>query len=493
MTVSRQGAKWWRLDPQRVLAIALFVALFAMSAREVVDPDFWWHLATGRYIVETRSIPRHDVFSYTATDHKWITHEWLTQVGMIGLYNLGGLTALLLATCAVITLTFYVVYLQCDARPHLAVFGVLLGALASAVTWGARPQMLNALLAAWFTYLLWRYRAGDRRALWVLPLSTVLWVNLHSGYFLGLFLVAVFIGGELLSHLLDHRAEQTLSLVQIRGLSLSLVACVVASLINPNTYKMLWYPFETLGSGAMQRYIQEWAPPDFRRVEYWPSIALLFGGAAAMVFSRRRHDLTEVMLFFGLGFASLLSARNIPLFAVVATPILTRYLTQIKVGRLRWDLTDLPRSRPPSRGMVVLNWALVLAFVLAGAARVVDMAIKNRDVEFRRYPLRALAYIDESGLADKRMYNTYNWGGYLLWRGYEVYIDGRADVYLDEFMDEYVLAYQLRGDWRRPLDRFDVEYILIESGASFEALLEASDEWTRVYRDDQAVIFVRAA
>ena len=71
-------------------------------------------------------------------------------------------------------------------------------------------------------------------------------------------------------------------------------------------------------------------------------------------------------------------------------------------------------------------------------------------------------------------------------------IDGRADVYLDEFMDEYVLAYQLRGDWRRPLDRYDVDYILIESGASFESLLEVSDEWTRVYRDEQAVIFVRA-
>jgi hypothetical protein len=55
-----------------------------------------------------------------------------------------------------------------------------------------------------------------------------------------------------------------------------------------------------------------------------------------------------------------------------------------------------------------------------------------------------------------------------------------------------VLAYQLRGDWQRPLDRYDVDYVLIESGASLEALLEASDAWTRVYRDDMAVVFVRA-
>jgi hypothetical protein len=243
----------------------------------------------------------------------------------------------------------------------------------------------------------------------------------------------------------------------------------------------------------MQRYIQEWAPPDFRLKEYWPAIVLLFGGATSLAFTRRERDLTEVLFFFGLGFASLLSARHIPLFSVIATPILTRYLTQIEVGRLRWDLTSLPRPRRPSRAMVVVNWALVGVLALAGALWVADVAFKNLDVEAQQYPLDALAYMDESGLAKRRMYNTYNWGGYLLWRGYEVYIDGRADVYLDEFMDEYVLAYQLRGDWRRPLDRFDVEYILIESGASFEALLEASDEWTRVYRDDQAVIFVRAA
>ena len=72
-----------------------------------------------------------------------------------------------------------------------------------------------------------------------------------------------------------------------------------------------------------------------------------------------------------------------------------------------------------------------------------------------------------------------------------MFIDGRADVYLDAFMDEYVLAYQLRGDWRRPLDRYDVDYILIERGASFAALLEESDEWAQEYADEQAVIFVR--
>ncbi len=487
-----EAKRWWRLDARQVLVIALFVALLTMSAREIVDRDFWWHLATGRYIVETGSIPRHDVFSYTATDHKWITHEWLTQVIMIGLYRLGGLTALLLATSGVIAVTFIPVYLRCEARPHLAVFAVLLAALASAVTWGARPQMINALMAAWFMLLLERYRAGHRAALWLLPLSTVLWVNLHSGYFLGLGLIALYLVGEALANWTGLRTARTLSPQRIGGLALSLVLCVAASLLNPNTYKMLWYPFETLGSEAMQRYIQEWAPPDFRQPAYWPSIALLFAGAGSLAYTERQRDLTDVLLFFALGFASLLSARHIPLFAVVGAPILTRYLAQVQIGRLRWDLTGLPAVRPPARWMVILNWVLVAVFLIAGRARVADVALRNRDVEARFYPLGALAYIERNGLAGQRMYNSYNWGGYLLWRGYSVFIDGRADVYLDDFMDEYVLAYQLRGDWRRPLDRYDVDYILIERDASFATLLEASDGWEQAYADEQAVIYVRA-
>jgi len=494
MTLShRPRVHWWQLDAQRVLAIALFIALFAVSAREIKDPDFWWHLKTGQYIVETRSIPRQDVFSYTVTGRKWITHEWLTQVIMIGLYSVGGLSALLLATCAVVTLTFAIVYWQCDARPHLAVFGVLLGALASAVAWGARPQMLNVCMAALFMLLLHKYRAGHRRALWLFPVLTALWVNLHSGFFLGLGVVGIAVLGELGANLVDHRTPRTLTLGQVRDLALALAASVIASLLNPNGYRMLWYPFETLGSQAMQQYIQEWASPDFHRPEYWPLAVLLLGGAATMAFTRRKCDITEMLFFFGFGFASLLSARHIPLFAVIATPILTRYAAQVRVGRWHWDLTSPPLPRPPSRVLVIVNWMLILLFALGGGVWVVDVLLKNRDVEARHYPLAALEYIETHGLADKRMYNSYNWGGYLLWRGYRVFIDGRADVYLDDFMNEYMLAYQLRGDWRRPLDRYDVDYVLIESGASLEALLEASQEWTRVYRDDSAVIFTRAS
>jgi hypothetical protein len=491
---------WWALDARRVLVVALFLALFAMSARATVDPDLWWHLATGRTIVETRSIPRQDVFSYTVPDHEWVTHEWLAQVMLYGIYRVGGLPALLLATSAIVTISFALVYVQCAGRPHLAVFCVLLGALASAVTWGPRPQMLTMGLAATCALLLNRYRAGRRWVLWLYPALIALWVNLHSGFLVGLVLLGLVLAGEAAAHLLDRRAPETLTLRQIRGLALALGASTLAALLNPNGLRILTYPLETLGSGAMQRYIQEWASPDFHRPEYWPLALLFLGGAASLALSARRRSLTDVGLFYALALAALHAARHIPLYAVVATPIVTRYLVssppltppRLPGGRRH----SLPRLCGGGLGwgppwLILLNWTLVLFLVLGAGARVAWVLRDNQDIEAEHYPVAALAYLEANGLSGQRMYNSYNWGGYLLWRGYPVFIDGRADVYGDAFMDEYVLAYQLRGDWRRPLERYGVGLILIESGASLEALLEESDEWTRVYRDELAVVFVR--
>ena len=503
-----QRRPWWALDAKSVLVIALFVALFAMAARETADPDLWWHLSTGRYIAETGRIPRQDVFSYTVPDHRWITHEWLAERMSFGLYRLGGLPLLLLGTSALVTATFGLVYLQCEARPHAAVFLVLLGALVSAVTWGPRPQMWTMAGLALWGLLLDRWRSGRRWVLWLYPLTTALWVNLHSGFLLGLAYLGAAIAGELAAHVFHHKTPRTLSLRQVRDLGLALGASVGAALLNPNGAKILTYPFETLGSQAMQRYIQEWASPDFHRPAYWPLALLLIGGAAVSALSRRKRSLTDVGLFCGFGLAALHAARHVPLFAVVAVPIVTRYLGPPSVPRRpRSDVqttggrqedappqspSDRPRSAAGGRLWIVLNWLLVVLLLAGGAARVVRVLAQNRDVKARHYPVAALAYLEAQGLSAARIYNSYNWGGYLTWRRIPVYIDGRADVYGDAFMDQYVRAFQVRGDWRAPLDDYDVEVVLIERESSLATLLHESVEWARVYQDDLAVVFVRA-
>ncbi len=506
MTFHRRILRW--LTIRRLAVAILLLALSAASLRQAWDPDMWWHLATGRYIVERHVIPREDIFSYTAAGRRWFAHEWLTDVLMYLLYRAGGTPALIVGASLVVTATFMLVYHSARSggagargtSPYVAVFTVLVAAFASAITWGARPQLLNALFLALFHAILLRSRTPDLQAricnlqrgiLWPLPVLTALWANLHSGFYLGLVVTGVVLSGDALSYLLtsaNERVKHYPTPVALRNLALTLVLCVFAALVNPNGYHMLLYPFGTLGSGAMQSYIQEWASPDFHRREYWLFALLLLGGSLALALARREDapvspPLSGLFLFFSFGFAGLVSVRHIPLFAVVAAPT---------VGRALEGLLHL-RFRGEGGGLPLLNWALLLVMIAGVGWRLSDVLVKEQQVERTSYPVDALEFIREHGLAEKRVYNSYNWGGYLIWHGLRVFIDGRADVYGDAFIHEYMLAYWLQGDWRVPLEHYDVDYILIESELPLARLLEERDDWVRVYQDRLAVIFVRSA
>ena len=158
------------LSTRRLFVAILFIALFVLATREIADPDFWWHLSTGKYILETRSVPRVDVFSGTVAGQPWVAHEWLSEVFIYAIFTLGSFPALILTFSAIITLAFAFVYVRsrgnasppastssASTQPYGAAFALLLAALATAPTWGVRPQMISLLLTSVFLWVLDRW------------------------------------------------------------------------------------------------------------------------------------------------------------------------------------------------------------------------------------------------------------------------------------------------------------------------------------------------
>lgn len=475
----------------RRLFEALFaVALLVIAVRHTVDPDLWWHLRTGQTIL-AHGIPRTDVFSFTVPDHRWVTHEWLTQLFMWLVFRAGGLTALMLVFAVLIALTFWLVYRRCSGQPYLAAFVVLLAAAAAAITWGARPQMLNLLLLALFLTIVEGVRGGvlSERAFWWLPPLTVLWANLHSGYLLGIALLAGYVVGESMAR---WQADgPALSRAAWRRLLLVTPLSFLAAAINPNGIHIWLYPFETLGSGAMQSYIVEWRPPDFHVPIFWPFGALLALGVLALILSPRRPGLTDLLLFGGTAGAGLLSARHIPLFALVAAPVVCRYLAASLAGTKLRRLVNPPPAPPTPRALALLNVLLLLLGLGAGLFWIAARVAENDEAIRDNFPVAAVDYLVSAGLEDARGYNSYEWGGYLIWRGFPVFIDGRADVYGDEFMHSYRRAYDARRDWRAPLDDFAVQFVLLQIESPLATVLEESSGWERTYEDSLAVVYER--
>ena len=484
------------MTTKRLFTALFILALYAMGVRETLDPDMWWHLRTGESILQS-GIPRQDLFSFTVADHAWVTHEWLSQVFMWLVYRAGGLPGLIIVFAGLIALTYGLVYGACVARPFLPAFVVLLSAVVSAIVWGARPQIFNLLFAAVFVLVVERVKTGQARPrwLWLLPLFTVLWANFHSGYLLGVVVLGTYAVGEAAQRWLSPQDERSLpwSLVgQLVGVT---AVTFLSAALNPSGPTLWLYPFETLTSPAMRAFIQEWHSPDFHLTMFWPFAAMLGLGVLAWVYSDRRPTGSELLLFSGTAAAGLMSARNIPLFALIAAPIMTRHLASALrrtplVELVETDvLTDAP-PRAPLPAMTVLNGVLLVVAAVGVMGWTAVKIIGNEAAITERFPVTAVDYLEQSGLAQTHGYHSYNWGGYLIWRGVPVFIDGRADVYGDDFIFYYRQAMDITPSWRDPLAAYQVAYVLMETDSPLFTVLAASGDWQPVYTDDLAEIWV---
>ena len=106
------------------------------------------------------------------------------------------------------------------------------------------------------------------------------------------------------------------------------------------------------------------------------------------------------------------------------------------------------------------------------------------------YPVDAINFIDSNGLNETHGYNSYRYGGYLIWTGHEVFIDGRADVYWDFLWDYRQVSNALPG-WETVVDEFDLQWALTNSGESIHKVLAVSPEWSVGYEDDVATVYLR--
>lgn len=469
---------------RRLFPFAFFLMVFALAVRQCayIDPDLWWHLQAGQDIVQSQSIPKVDTYSFTKAGEEWVAHEWLSEAVMFLIYRGAGWGGLLFVFSVLITVTLYLTYRRCEGQPYVAALAILLAAGSSSPLFGIRPQMITLLLVTIFIGLLTRY-ADDgqgRRLWWMVPIM-LLWVNLHGGYVIGLGLIGLYI----ISLVLDRKWQ----LVPRLSLMLLLTASVVP--LNPNGFRMFTYPFETLGLAAVS-FIDEWASPDFHKVMFLPFALLLFSLVGSLAWSTRRPQASELFLVLITGLGALRSARHIPIFALIATPILAKHLWDIVVSH-GWERRFTGTEAPATSFAIVFNMVFLLAPATLGVVRVTHFVNNQPAYEAKNYPQAAVNFLVEKQLPGP-IYNRYGWGGYLIRRlypNYRVYIDGRADVYGDSFTVEAVRTYDGHPEWRKPLERLGVRTVIISPNAPLSSLLREDENWSKVYEDKQAVIFTR--
>jgi len=481
------------LQTRRIFVAILAFGLFTMAARSVTDPDVWWHLRSGQLIVQTHRVFHTDPYSFTRFGQTWVDHEWLSQVLMFSLYRLAGWGGLIAGFAAVIAAAFMVVFLRCPGRPYVAGVLVLLGAFASAPSWGVRPQMLTLLLASVLLLILERSYQRPKVLGWT-PVLMLLWVNLHAGYAVGLALMTLFLLGDVLDVAFGFEFG-TPARARFRALTLAVVVCAAVVSLNPYGTALYAYPLDTLRSRAMQSYIGEWLSPNFHQPRYLPTLALFLGTVVVAALSPRRLRPREALLLSVTMYAALRSVRHIPIYVLVAIPILSAMALPWlqECGVAKW-FESKPASMTPVKTLV--NAVLLAGLLVFLAVRVHYVTRRQPETEAKELPATAVSFI-AAQLPPAPILNHYNWGGYFIWRlypEYRVYIDGRADVYGDAFMDDLATTYYLKGDsWRSPFEKWGIRTVVLPPNAPLVTALRALPDWETIYADPQAVVLTRKA
>ena len=498
-----------RLTSALVLRGLLFVAIFSLAAVPPLDPDLWWHLANGRLILTTASIPHVDVYSFSAAGQPWVMHEWLADLGMYGLYQLGGLPLLVAIAALAVTgaaLCLYHLLRRTGLNPSAAVGLTLVGALAGSTAWGARPQLLNLLFTGVLLVGLARYRDRHLRA-WMLPPFIWLWANLHSGFLVGVIISLLFVAGEGLDAWL-HRAAP-MPLRRIRALGLAVAAATALALVNPFGIQTVLFPLGTLTSPLIQNNIQEWASPDFHSTAGLMLEVFLFLLLAGLATRRVAARTSEWLLAFALLYLGLASQRNVPLFILGAAPLAGRCAQALlelagelapvaqrsmSAAAFRWS-----PARPAGPGVALgaINLALLLA---VGAGMLGYRALPNLQPANQAAAIRVVLPVESTAALERigrplRIFNYYDYGGYLVWRLYpgggRVFIDGRVEVYGSRIFSEYLQVSYLAEGWPAVIARANPDAIVVPSAHPLVGLLQRDPGWRLMTRDGVATVFTR--
>ena len=484
------------LDTRRLAAAILFVAIFAMAVRAPADTDTWWHLQAGRVTMEQGRILQTDIFSHTRYGSPWVNHSWLSQIVLFLLFDTFSYAGLGLWMAAVVTGAFVLVYLQMEGDVFSRAFIVVLAAATSAVIWSARPQLFSLLLTGAVAYVLYLFKWQDINRLWLLPPIFILWVNLHAGYALGFMVLAGFVVGEVMNHLIEPLVPGDDPILSWRDIGWLVVAAALSALVlvfNPNTTRMWTYYLETVQIDVLQDVIQEWRSPDFHPLHTQPFIWLLLGTMAAMGLSKRRVDGTDLALVGLFAYAALLAGRNIGPFAVVAAPVLSRHVAAI-VSRGNSRRTR-PLGAAPTPLQAALNWFLLLVVVGLAAIKIYTplRPAFNRSLHRESLPVEAAAWIEEHE-PEGKMFNHYNWGGYVVWRlwpDYGVFVDGRTDLYGDAFLRRYLTVQAARPGFEDVLEEYAVDWVVMPVDSTLGRQLACHSAWRRAYQDDVAAVWIR--
>jgi hypothetical protein len=459
-----------------VLLIALYLSTVLVGLQPVTDPDIWWHLRTGQWIVEHHAVPTVDPFSTYGQGKPWVVYSWLFDVAVYALHRVGGLRGIAVygfAACLAIMVSLHRLLGLVEPRPARAAALTALGFAAMLPILSPRSYLVSILAFILVLHAVVRARRDGRaRALLWLPLLFALWANVHIQFVYGLAVLALATLQSALERWWDGGEPGTPSL---RTWLLVDVACVLATLVTPYHVRLYVVLREVAAQTGVYYFNLEMRAIQFRETWDWIALGLVLG--AAFTVGRRSPPRFVALLSAAGVFVSFRSGRDVWFVVVCATLLIAM------AGR--------PLTWPPPIGRGT-RWRALTAVVLAFSLLLARQSAAGLEARVRReFPADAAQAV-EQGHYTGPLYNHFNWGGYLLWRlpHLLVSMDGRSHVHGDARIVQSMRTWAGVGDWRADPELGAAGVVIAGSATPLATLLRHDGRFREVHDDAVARVFV---
>ena len=480
----------WLFSWPLIVGVLVYLYVFYAGSALLNDGDTFWHIATGQWILQHGAVPSLDPFSHTMPGAPWTAHEWLSEVLLAIAHDYGGWTGVVAITALMFSTAIALLAraLLKSIEPIYAIVFAIYAVLLTASHLLARPHILaTPLMIIWIIELV---RASDERrrpSLWLLPVMT-LWANMHGGFTLGLALIGPFA----LEAIIAARQEQR-TLAMAKSWALFLLLAIASSLITPHGPQGILFTWHVLfNSSYALAHIGEWASPNFhglQALEIW-----LLGGMALFMYQGLRLPPIRLLVLLGLLHLALKHARYVELLGLLApvflaAPLATQW-QQRRQSQPQLESVDrffLKLAQPTGSAAAVMSLIFLLTFTF------LVIKIKPIQVDESSAPTQAIKAAQAQTLRGPVL-NEYGWGGHLIYANIAPFIDGRADIYGDDFLKKYIEALGLKESdgLEKLMEQYEIEWTLLPTGSPAVSLLDHLPEWRRLYADKIAVVHTKS-
>jgi hypothetical protein len=478
-----------------ILFIAIFTGVFLAGQRSLnIDGDLGRHITLGQFIIKHKTIPSSDLFSHTMPGKPLTPHEWLAEVIYTVFYRFLSLDGVVLLEALLIALTIAWIYSDSYDRGKsyaLATLFSIWAAAMSSIHWLPRPHLFTFLLLAIWTTEIRKIATGIKFSIWLVPLLMIIWVNTHGAFISGFVVLGCYLIGTIIEH--RDNGNNAIQKKTQKRLVIAGGLALVATLFNPASWKIWQTSIGYVTNTYLTSHTMEYLSPDFHLAGFWPFLGMI--GFIILFFSRSwgKLSISEGLLIASWAIMGLVSARNIPLFAIIAVPILAAYFAHFASNN-RFILTFDRAIANTDRQLFGTIWplAVMVVFVFSilyrGENRFLN-ANRNYSFDPTAFPVEAVNWLERNP-QDGNMFNYFTWGGYLLyrlWPSQPVFIDGQTDFYGEELTREY--ASSISGDplWNEVFKKYQIQWAIIPKGVPLKGEL-VSAGWETLYEDETAIL-----